>query len=216
MASRLPIPGADEGQWGQILNDFLSVAHAEDGRLKDGIVSTNSLVAGAVNGQAVQDGAITESKLDTALAAKINSTPSTTLSGDVTGPVSATVVGKISGIAVSGTPAAGQVLKATSASEATWGIDDTAVIPLRTVVTATSNMTASDGQYIVATGAITITLPAAESGLHVTVKKVDDATLLTVATPGSALIDGGSDDWTASTQWVSQDFICDGTNWYLV
>jgi hypothetical protein len=31
---RLPTPGADDGQWGQILNDFLSQAHNLDGSLK--------------------------------------------------------------------------------------------------------------------------------------------------------------------------------------
>lgn len=34
MANRLPIPGSDDGQWGQILNDFLSVEHETDGTLK--------------------------------------------------------------------------------------------------------------------------------------------------------------------------------------
>lgn len=33
--SRLPTPGADDGQWGVILNDYLSVAHEADGSLKD-------------------------------------------------------------------------------------------------------------------------------------------------------------------------------------
>lgn len=33
--SRLPIPGADDGTWGSILNDFLEVEHNEDGTLKD-------------------------------------------------------------------------------------------------------------------------------------------------------------------------------------
>lgn len=32
--TRLPLPGADDGQWGTILNDFLSVEHAADGALK--------------------------------------------------------------------------------------------------------------------------------------------------------------------------------------
>lgn len=31
---RLPIPGSDEGQWGNILNTFLSVEHNADGTLK--------------------------------------------------------------------------------------------------------------------------------------------------------------------------------------
>lgn len=33
--SRLPNPGGDSGQWGEILNDFLSVEHNPDGTLKD-------------------------------------------------------------------------------------------------------------------------------------------------------------------------------------
>ena len=32
--TRLPIPGSDDGQWGQILNDFLLVAHQPDGSLQ--------------------------------------------------------------------------------------------------------------------------------------------------------------------------------------
>lgn len=34
--SRLPTPGGDSGDWGDILNDFLSVAHNSDGTLKQG------------------------------------------------------------------------------------------------------------------------------------------------------------------------------------
>jgi hypothetical protein len=32
--TRLPIPGSDDGTWGQLLNDFLSVEHNNDGTLK--------------------------------------------------------------------------------------------------------------------------------------------------------------------------------------
>lgn len=32
--ARLPQPGSDEGQWGNILNEYLRVAHADDGSLK--------------------------------------------------------------------------------------------------------------------------------------------------------------------------------------
>ena len=41
--SRLPVPGADGGTWGNILNDFLSVEHNSDGTLK----SSGSLAAKA-------------------------------------------------------------------------------------------------------------------------------------------------------------------------
>jgi hypothetical protein len=36
---RLPTPGGDEGQWGQLLNDYLSTAHSADGTLKPSAVT---------------------------------------------------------------------------------------------------------------------------------------------------------------------------------
>jgi hypothetical protein len=50
--ARLPQPGSDSGQWGSILNDYLSQVHRSDGTLKDGVIS--------------------EAKLDTATMAKLN------------------------------------------------------------------------------------------------------------------------------------------------
>ncbi len=41
--TRLPTPGSDEGQWGQILNDYLSKSHKSDGSLKDSVVATANL-----------------------------------------------------------------------------------------------------------------------------------------------------------------------------
>ena len=41
--TRLPIPGSDSGNWGQILNDYLSQAHKSDGSLKDNVITTNNL-----------------------------------------------------------------------------------------------------------------------------------------------------------------------------
>lgn len=40
--ARLPLPGSDDGVWGTVLNDYLSVEHATDGSLKlrsDGTLS---------------------------------------------------------------------------------------------------------------------------------------------------------------------------------
>ena len=56
--SRLPAPGGDAGQWGNILNDFLMVAHNSDGSLKDaaniaGAEQTTN--KGAANGYAPLD-----------------------------------------------------------------------------------------------------------------------------------------------------------------
>lgn len=41
--ARLPAPGGDEGTWGDILNQYLSVSHASDGTLKGNSVSPDSL-----------------------------------------------------------------------------------------------------------------------------------------------------------------------------
>jgi hypothetical protein len=46
--SRLPSVGSDNGTWGTVLNDFLSVSHAADGTLNSGTVGTGALASGAV------------------------------------------------------------------------------------------------------------------------------------------------------------------------
>ena len=62
--ARLPQPGGDDGNWGTILNEFLSQAHDTGGLLKDGSI-TNGIIA---------DGAVSANKLassvQTNLAAK--------------------------------------------------------------------------------------------------------------------------------------------------
>lgn len=53
--SRLPTPGSDEGNWGEILNDFLLTTHTADGRIKTDAVSNTQ----------IQDGTVTKAKLGT-------------------------------------------------------------------------------------------------------------------------------------------------------
>lgn len=57
--ARLPTPGSDEGSWGTILNDYLTVAHDSSGALKP--------VAGA----ALSDGTVTENKLSPGIQSKL-------------------------------------------------------------------------------------------------------------------------------------------------
>jgi hypothetical protein len=52
--SRLPTPGADNGAWGDVLNDFLLVSHASGGTLK----------ANSVDAAAITDGVVSNAKLD--------------------------------------------------------------------------------------------------------------------------------------------------------
>ena len=53
MAPRLPQPGGDSGNWGQILNDFLRVEHNDNGTLKDASVA--SIVANGPSTTAALD-----------------------------------------------------------------------------------------------------------------------------------------------------------------
>src|SRR6187431_624614 len=45
---RLPIPGSDDDQWGDILNAFLLNAHQTDGSLKPSIVTSDALADNSV------------------------------------------------------------------------------------------------------------------------------------------------------------------------
>ena len=45
---RLPQPGSDAGNWGNLLNDFLSTTHDSNGNLKVGSVTTSTLASGSV------------------------------------------------------------------------------------------------------------------------------------------------------------------------
>ncbi|MFZ1250214.1 MAG: hypothetical protein WAR37_02085 [Candidatus Microsaccharimonas sp.] len=62
--ARLPQPGGDANNWGDILNEYLSQTHASDGSLKSNTVGPSQLI----------DSSISEAKLDAALAAKVNAT----------------------------------------------------------------------------------------------------------------------------------------------
>lgn len=48
---RLPIPGSDGGQWGNILNDYLSVSHNADGTIKPSAFPPSDGATGATGPQ---------------------------------------------------------------------------------------------------------------------------------------------------------------------
>lgn len=54
--ARLPVPGSDDGTWGQLLNDFLNIAHNTDGSLR-----IEGTVAGKADDTAVVHNVGTES-----------------------------------------------------------------------------------------------------------------------------------------------------------
>jgi hypothetical protein len=56
MAIRLPTPGSDNGRWGDILNEYLSVEHATDGSLKNVARPGDSVVASQLSAIAAPSG----------------------------------------------------------------------------------------------------------------------------------------------------------------
>ncbi len=73
-------------------------------------------------------------------------TTTVTMGGDVTGLSSTAVVAKVNGITVTGTPAAGAVLRATSSSAAAWGQLDLADTDAVTGVLPTGNQATQGAQ----------------------------------------------------------------------
>lgn len=90
---RKPIPGADDGSWGGILNEFLDVAHTSTGEIRndsiaesqlagavrtklnaasgviaDGSIATEKLADEAVTTAKIDDGAVTDNKVATGIA----------------------------------------------------------------------------------------------------------------------------------------------------
>jgi hypothetical protein len=61
--ARLPVSGSDEGQWGDVLNDFLMQSHNGDGTLKSGVVNNAQIAIGAISGSAIANGSITATKI---------------------------------------------------------------------------------------------------------------------------------------------------------
>lgn len=61
--ARLPIPGQDDGTWGDVLNDFLAQAHTTTGALKTDAVDADNLQNDSVSTSTLQDNSVTTDKL---------------------------------------------------------------------------------------------------------------------------------------------------------
>jgi hypothetical protein len=61
--ARLPIVGGDDGNWGEILNDYLVQSHAADGTLKTDSVGAPQLKPNAVTSAAIAPGAVTATSI---------------------------------------------------------------------------------------------------------------------------------------------------------
>lgn len=63
MTARLPIPGGDDGTWGNVLNDFLDVSHNADGTLQSTAIQQAGAIT-SVNGKTPTNGSVTLSASD--------------------------------------------------------------------------------------------------------------------------------------------------------
>lgn len=70
--ARLPTPGGDNGNWGTILNEYLSQSLGPDGTLKDDVVTDSTIADNAISTTSIQDGVVTEVKLASAVQTKLN------------------------------------------------------------------------------------------------------------------------------------------------
>jgi hypothetical protein len=61
--ARLPTPGGDAGDWGTILNEYLSISLDGDGHLKPGAVTSTALSNSLITSTHIQDAAITVAKI---------------------------------------------------------------------------------------------------------------------------------------------------------
>ena len=71
--ARLPTPGGDNGNWGSILNDYLSESHKSDGKIKDNVVTNSAIAPDAITSTEIQDGTISEAQLAPLVQTKLNS-----------------------------------------------------------------------------------------------------------------------------------------------
>ena len=70
--TRLPVPGQDDGTWGNILNDFLGVSHNSDGSLNTSAISNAGAVLTANNLQDIQSISVARNSLGLGGAATLN------------------------------------------------------------------------------------------------------------------------------------------------
>lgn len=89
--ARKPIPGSDDGQWGNILNDFLDVSHTGSGELRDNVVTEQKLSSAvrtklnAVGGggATLADGSVTTAKLADDAVTSVKITDSAVATGKI-------------------------------------------------------------------------------------------------------------------------------------
>ena len=153
--SRLPKPGSDAGKWGDILNDYLSTAHEDDGTLKDNVVGSAQLQDDSVGSSQLQDSSVSTSHLQDGIVTEsiLASDVQTKLNASVTGstdPTASTIVQRTASGAV-------RVADATNRDEA---------VSLGQVDSVAAGLVGDPGSNLGAALSFTFAPPSAFSGLR--------------------------------------------------
>lgn len=88
--ARLPQVGGDEGNWGDVLNDFLGQVHTDDGTLKTASVGAPQLKSNSVTTAALAPNSVTEAQLATAIQASLTKADSALQTADITSKLDTT------------------------------------------------------------------------------------------------------------------------------
>jgi hypothetical protein len=175
--ARLPIPGGDQGVWGDVLNDFLSQSLDEGGLLKDSAITSTQIAPGAIVDSNISSSAgITRTKLDGSVQTSLNRADSALQTAPVT-----SVVGRIGDVILTSTDVG--LANVSNTSDANKPISTATQTALNLKVASSSLSTvATSGLYSDLTSKPTLA-PVATSGLYSDL--TSKPTLSTVATSGS-------------------------------
>lgn len=216
--TRLPVPGSDEGSWGQILNDFLVAAHNSDGSIKNGVVAEQALAADVqtkLNVIAGQQGATGPQGATGASGPQGPAGAQGATGAGATGATGAQGVAGAQG--ATGATGAG----ATGAQGATGPQGPAGSGSAWTFRSVAADTTAVAGEFLLVDSSsqgITITLPAPSVNAVVRVKRVNPSgNGIQVQASNGAVIDAAAvGTVTMNSSYAYGDVVSDGTNWYRV
>ena len=239
--TRLPVPGSDEGSWGQILNDFLVAAHNSDGSIKNGVVAEQALAAdvqtklniiagqqGATGPQGATGASGPQGPAGAQGATGVGATGATGAQGvagtqGATGAIGATGAGATGATGPQGPAGPGGGATGATGAQGATGPQGPAgsgsAWNFRTVTN--TDATAAAGDFIIAeplTVGITITLPAPSANAVVRVKRraVSGNGIQVQASGGAYIDDPSVGTVTMNSNWSFGDVVSDGTNWFRV
>ncbi|HYH75039.1 MAG TPA: hypothetical protein VD735_03685 [Candidatus Saccharimonadales bacterium] len=168
--SRLPTPGHDDGAWGNLLNDFLLVAHAADGSIKPGAVTKAAVGLGNADNTSDADKPVSAA-VQAALDAKVSTGSLTGSVVNAAVPFQAANAWRNSLVVVQGV--AGDYT-------GRYGVPGTGTDARASIQAALDEATEQDGNYWYAylkRRAVTVRLPA---GIYVLSARSDGQPSLTV------------------------------------